>query len=184
MPSSKAAAPKTANTSVSSDTTTPVLVRMEQLQATVSLLTSQLRDVGRECSAIQKEYLKEKRAWERQVSKLKERVASRKAHGQGGGIAKPGYISKELCTFIGVDTNTKMARTEVIKYINTYIKENKLQDTKNRTIIVPDAKLGKLLRSDQITQDITYFNLQSFMKPHLSDPNKGTGVEVPVAFSA
>ena len=174
--SSKSTALPTDAISESAEDTTPFLVRMEQLQQTTAQLmahmTSQLRDIQKEPNALQKEYLKEKRAWDRQKDKLKQKAASKKHHGQGGGIAKPGYISNELCTFIGVEANTKMARTEVIKYINAYIKDHKLQDTTNKTVIVPDEKLGKLLKSDQINQDITYFNLQSFMKPHLSDPNK------------
>lgn len=177
-----AAAPPSSNglthalTSVSptaSSATTPLQVRLLGLQKTVVALTAQLRDLSRECSALQKEYAKEKRGWERVQEKLnKKKASANKGVAHQSGIAKPGYISNELCTFIGVSSETKMARTEVIKYINQYIKDNQLQDAQNKKVIVPDTKLRKLLRSDPKKDEVTYFNLQKFMRPHYADPAK------------
>ena len=87
------------------------------------------------------------------------------------GIAKPGFISPALCNFIGVSEGTEMARTEVIKFVNKYIKEKQLQDKDNKKVIVPDAKLQTLLQSKK-SDEITYFNLQTYMKPHYANPNK------------
>lgn len=165
-------AAKGVSVSTSQPAVSPTAIRVEELQKMVAQMTLQLREVGREINAIQKDHEKERRAWERQMQKMKQKNAAKKGGGQSGGITKPGYISKELCSFIGVKENTRMARTEVIKYIDSYIKEHSLQDTNNKKRIVPDAKLGRLLQSDSIAEDITYFNLQSFMKPHLSDPRK------------
>ena len=134
---------------------------------------TQVREVNRELTGIQKEYTKERRVWLRQQAKLdKKKANSNKGVPHQSGIAKPGYISKELCTFIGVTNDTKMARTEVIKYINKYIKDNQLQDATNKKVIVPDEKLRKLLQSDPKKDQVTYFNLQTYMKPHYADPAK------------
>ena len=83
------------------------------------------------------------------------------------GFAKPALISKELCSFLGVETGTEMARTEVTREINNYIRENKLQDPKNGRHILADKKLKTLLKL-KASDELTYFNLQRFMSPHFA----------------
>lgn len=149
--------------------------RIAALQTTVLTLTAQLREVGRELVALQKTHAKEVRASERLVEKLrKKKGGGAKGVPHQSGIAKPGYISEKLCTFIGVTAETKVARTEVIKYINQYIKDNKLQDATNKKVIVPDAKLRELLHNPK--EEVTFFNLQTLMKPHYADPSKSATV--------
>jgi chromatin remodeling complex protein RSC6 len=58
-----------------------------------------------------------------------------------------------------------MARTAVSHEINQYIRDNNLQNKTNGRIIVPDSKLAALLKT-QPTDELTYFNLQRFMKHH------------------
>jgi len=81
------------------------------------------------------------------------------------GFAKPALISNELCSFLGVQNGTEMARTEVTKHLTTYIKEHNLQDQDNKRKILPDSKLQKLLNVTP-SDEVTYFNLQKFMKVH------------------
>ena len=87
------------------------------------------------------------------------------------GFAKPALISNELCSFLGVQNGTEMARTEVTKHLTTYIKEHNLQDQDNKRKILPDSKLQKLLNVTP-SDEVTYFNLQKFMKVHF--PKSGT----------
>lgn len=84
---------------------------------------------------------------------------------QPSGFIKPTLITDELATFLGKVSGTEMARTEVSKEINQYIRENKLQDAQNGRIIRPDPKLKKLLRVGN-DEELTYFNLQRYMKHH------------------
>lgn len=84
---------------------------------------------------------------------------------QPSGFIKPTLITDELATFLGKSSGTEMARTEVSKEINQYIRENKLQDAQNGRIIRPDSKLKKLLRVGN-DEELTYFNLQRYMKHH------------------
>lgn len=84
---------------------------------------------------------------------------------QPSGFIKPTLITDELATFLGKSSGTEMARTEVSKEINQYIRENKLQDAANGRIIRPDSKLKKLLRVGA-DEELTYFNLQRYMKHH------------------
>ena len=80
------------------------------------------------------------------------------------GFAKPALISTALCTFLNKPKGTEMARTEVTKFLTTYIKDHNLQDPANKRRILPDKKLGKLLNAGG--NEVTYFNLQKYMKVH------------------
>ena len=60
-----------------------------------------------------------------------------------------------------------MARTEVTKHLTKYIKANNLQDESDKRKILPDKKLTKLLKLPKGEQ-VTYFNLQKWMKPHFA----------------
>jgi chromatin remodeling complex protein RSC6 len=60
-----------------------------------------------------------------------------------------------------------MARTEVTRDINKYIRAHNLQDVTNGRKIIPDAKLSALLKIGA-TDELTYFNLQRYMSPHFA----------------
>ena len=81
----------------------------------------------------------------------------------------PGDVSDELKTFFDLDKDEKIARTEVTKKITGYCNSNNLQNQKDKRIILPDKKLKKLLRLKD-NEELTYFNLQKYMKIHF--PNK------------
>ena len=81
------------------------------------------------------------------------------------GFAKPSLISNELCSFLGKPNGTQMARTEVTKYLTQYIKQHNLQDQANRRRIVPDSPFQQLLNVPT-DAEVTYFNLQKYMKVH------------------
>ena len=81
------------------------------------------------------------------------------------GFTKPIKLSVDLCSFLDKPNGTEMARTEVTKIISIYIKENNLQLEEDKRTILPDKKLSSLLKSSK-TDKITYFNLQTWMKPH------------------
>lgn len=83
------------------------------------------------------------------------------------GFAKPSLLSEELCDFMSVAKGTSMARTEVTRYINEYIKKNSLQDNADKRHILPDAKLQKILNLSG-EDKLTYFNLQKYMKHHFT----------------
>jgi chromatin remodeling complex protein RSC6 len=89
------------------------------------------------------------------------------------GFVKPTKISLELAKFLGKPMGTEMARTEVTREINGYIREHKLQDPVNGRKILADDKLRKLLRLEK-TDELTYFNLQKFMSPHFE--KKGSNI--------
>ena len=81
------------------------------------------------------------------------------------GFIKPSSISDELAMFLGKPVGTKIARTDVSKEINTYISVHGLQCPYNGRVINPDEKLRKLLNINNGVE-LTYFNLQKYMKHH------------------
>lgn len=92
-----------------------------------------------------------------------------KRHGKRktpGGFARPVELSDELCSFLGKDEGTKMARTEVTKEIVKYINENKLQDNQDGRVIKCNDELKALLGVDEKSDDVTYFTLQKYMNKH------------------
>lgn len=88
---------------------------------------------------------------------------------QPSGFVKPTRISDELAKFLGKQSGIEMARTEVSKEINSYIRDKGLQDSANGRKIHPDASLSKLLNL-QKGDELTYFNLQKYMKHHFIKP--------------
>ena len=87
------------------------------------------------------------------------------ANRQPSGFAKPTRISDELAKFLGKPVGTELARTGVSKEINTYIRTHNLQDKTNGRLIHPDTKLASLLNIKN-GEELTYFNLQRYMKHH------------------
>lgn len=88
---------------------------------------------------------------------------------QPSGFQKPGPVSDELRSFLGLGKEELIARTAVTKRINEYCKANNLQNPADKRQINPDTKLKKLLRVGK-GQELTFFNLQTYMKVHF--PNK------------
>jgi len=82
------------------------------------------------------------------------------------GFLKQVSISKEMAKFIGCDAGELKSRVDVTKAICAYIKGNNLQNPKDRREILPDSKLKKLLRIEKGEEPLTYYRVQSKLKPH------------------
>ena len=132
----------------------------QSLLATVNSLRSQLTSVCSQIRTLQKRAERELKAANK-ANKKRRKKTDRKP----SGFVKPTEISNELATFLNKEHGTEMARTQVTKEINVYIRAHNLQDPKNGRRILADKPLRKLLRLDKNTE-LTYFNLQRYMKPH------------------
>lgn len=111
-----------------------------------------------------------------QVNKVMKQNAKKLQKGgkkrEPSGFAKPTKISKELSKFLGEPDNVEMARTQVTKALTEYIRKHNLQDPKDKRHIMPDNKLKTLLHI-QPNEEVTYFNLQKYLKIHFeSSTNK------------
>ena len=132
---------------------------MTKLQ-TVNQMISSLKADFRQ---LEKKAIRELKVAEKASQKRKRKQGNRSP----SGFVKPTKISDELATFLGKAKGSEMARTEVTREINAYIREHKLQDKDNGRVINADKKLSSLLKLKS-SDELTYFNLQKFMSPHFA----------------
>ena len=131
---------------------------------------AKLQQLGSLISSLKTEYKTLEKKWSREI-KAAQKLSSKRKRKAGNrapsGFVKPTKISDELATFLGKDKGSEMARTDVTREINTYIRAQKLQDKDNGRKINPDSKLATLLKLKK-TDELTYFNLQKYMSPHFA----------------
>lgn len=110
------------------------------------------------------------------VQKLADKRRRRKApvEGEEGKPARvsifqiPTDISPALCAFMGRAAGSQESRSNVTKFITTYVKEKNL---KNKHDITADAPLLKLLNLTA-EDKLTYFNLQKYLNIHYLKKDK------------
>jgi chromatin remodeling complex protein RSC6 len=136
------------------------LAKLQQLSVMISTLKSEYR-------TLEKKWSREVKTAQKVSSKRKRKTGNRAP----SGFVKPTKISDELASFLGKEKGTEMARTEVTRDINKYIRTNNLQDKENGRKINPDTKLTSLLKLKK-TDELTYFNLQRYMSPHFAKATK------------
>ena len=137
-------------------------------------LLAKLQQVGNLISAIKVEYRALEKKWQRELKTAQKQSSKRKrksGNRQPSGFVKPTKISEELAKFLDKPPTCEMARTEVTREINKYIRTNNLQDKENGRKINPDTKLSTLLKLKK-TDELTYFNLQRYMSPHFAKATK------------
>ena len=131
--------------------------------AKLQTLTSQMGSLKTEFRTLEKRAVRELKAAQKQASKRKRKSVNRAP----SGFVKPTLISNELASFLNKPVGTEMARTEVTREINGYIREHNLQDKSNGRKINPDKNLASLLKIGA-DDELTYFNLQRYMSPHFA----------------
>ena len=132
------------------------------------LFMSKMQGLSSQFSALRNEFraLEKKAMRELKNARKKSAQRQRKSGNRSpSGFVKPTLITDELANFLGKDKGSEMARTEVTREINKYIRAHKLQDPENGRKINPDSKLEKLLKIPK-GEVLTYFNLQRYMSPH------------------
>lgn len=146
----------------------------EGLSAAFSDAFAKLHHVTTLLSALKTEFRQlEKRANRELKVANKASLRRRRKNGNRSpsGFVKPTLISDELASFLGKSSGTEMARTEVTREINAYIRQHNLQDKENGRKINPDSNLSKLLKLSG-SDELTYFNLQRYMSPHFAKAPK------------
>jgi chromatin remodeling complex protein RSC6 len=158
----------------------------ERINLLVERLESSFKEikaVSTELKILKKEHAKivKKASGGRRKKAVKDPNAPKKAP---SGFAKPTQISAELASFLGLKEGDMIARPQAIKKVSEYIKEHKLQDEKDGRVIHLNRKggdvLAKLLDVTSETE-LTYFNLQTYMKSHFPKTDKPTEEKTPKA---
>lgn len=134
---------------------------VEQLK----VLQNSLKELTVYTSKLEKRVAKDQKAIQKRVNGKRKRANT----SSPSGFSKPGPVSDELRTFLKIGKDELVARTEVTKRINAYCKEHGLQGKEDKRILKPDKTLKTLLRLGK-NDELTFFNLQKYMKVHF--PNK------------
>lgn len=138
-----------------------VISKLNEYSGKLQQLSNLFASLKSDFKTLEKTVARELKAAQKSSSKRRRVSGTR----QPSGFVKPTRISDELATFLGKAIGSEMARTEVSKEINAYIRAKSLQDKENGRKIHPDAALTKLLQV-QKGDELTYFNLQRYMKHH------------------
>ena len=146
----------------------------EALRALNVEVTGRVRALVADAVAAAKTLKREARDSKRRVRKdpatmTPEERATWEARRANNAFLKLRPITDELAAFMGVPAKSQKSQTDVTKFVSQYVKTHGCFDPSFKRRIVPDAKLGKLLRAKD-GQEITYLNLQSFLKVHFIKP--------------
>lgn len=162
-----AAAPATTEEAAAAPAENQVETLFAKVIADFNDIQSNLKTFQSNLRVLQKEVLREQKETKKllEKSQKKKRTVDPSKPRTHSGIAKPSAISDELCDFLGQPHGTQMSRIDVIRSVNKYIREHKLQNPEKKQTILPDAKLQKLLSPPE-GAEIKYFNIQSFLNKH------------------
>ena len=136
---------------------------LEQLTAAQSVLKSLTTTVRQ----LEKRVARDRKVMQKKMKGRAKRVVD--PNKPPSGFAKPGPVSDELRAFLKLGPDELIARTEVTKKITEYCKAHNLQKAEDKRTINVDTALKKLLRLKK-GDELTFFNLQKYMKVHY--PNK------------
>jgi len=142
----------------------------ETLKTLKSDLTSRLAAVSHDLVEVSKAVKRELRDSKRRrkvdpATLSPEDRAIWEARRKNNAFLKPRLLTDEMCTFMGLPAKSQRSQTDVTKFVSAYVKEHNCFDPKFKRRIVPDTKLAKLLRTKD-KDEVTYLNLQSFLKVH------------------
>lgn len=152
---------------VAADAEAPLAEQSVEFSAKLNQLSVAISALKTEYRALEKKWSRELKLAQKQSSKRKRKAGNRAP----SGFVKPTRISDELAKFLDKPAGTEMARTDVTRDVNKYIRAHNLQDKENGRKINPDTKLAALLKLNKNDQ-LTYFNLQKYMSHHFAKATK------------
>jgi chromatin remodeling complex protein RSC6 len=146
----------------------------EKLKALGTEFTTKVREAVKQVQEAAKQSKKEARDSKKKKRKdpatmTPEERAAWEARRANNAFLVQRPLTDELSAFMGLSAGSKRSQTEVTKFISTYVKAHGCFDPTFKRRILPNAALAKLLRvSDK--DEVTYLNLQSFLKVHFIKP--------------
>lgn len=169
-----AATPAVATASETRSATELLSELQDHLKALGTELTTRVRALVGEAleatKALKRDVRNNKRSRRRDPSEMTpEERATWEARRANNAFLKMRPLTDELCSFMGLPAKSQRSQTDVTKFISTYVKSHNCFDPNFKRRIIPDTKLGKLLRVKD-GQEVTYLNLQSFLKVHFIKP--------------
>ena len=177
--SAPVATPVTTTTTVTTTTATevPIATATETtFSDEVASLQKELKAVRDAASAaldVLKRVVKRAAQDVKEARKNKRRARAEPAEGEvrkPSNFEKPVPITDELSVFLGGGKNNQMSRKDVNSAIHKYIKDKGLGKGQ---VVTPDTPLRKLLGVAE-SDNLTIFNIQTYMKRHYIKPAVAT----------
>jgi chromatin remodeling complex protein RSC6 len=151
------------------NTTHSTMDNLKNIQNVITDLIFSLKGLNTNVKIVMKEVERQNRDMEKYRNKKSRVKNQRKENSQPSGITKPVAISDSLAKFLGVEPGTLVPRNQVTKGVSEYVRTHELFDPSNKQIFVLNTKpeglsLKNLLGNPE--EEITYFNLQKYLKGH------------------
>ncbi|KAL2504863.1 SWIB complex BAF60b domain-containing protein [Abeliophyllum distichum] len=124
---------------------------------------------GEAAEEVEEEEEEEESTTVKAASKKRSKMKKKEVKKRGGGFTKLCSLSPQLQKFTGVQ---ELARTEVVKQLWNYIRENNLQDPSNRRNIVCDDTLRDLFGVDTVNM----FQMNKALAKHIWPLDSGASV--------
>ena len=144
----------------------------EQLKSLSTEFTAKVREAVKATQEAAKQAKKEQRDSKKKrkinpADMTPEQKAAWEARRANNAFLVERPLSDELCAFMGITKGSKRSQTQVTKYVSEYVKSHNCFDPNFKRRILPNAALAKLLKVDDKTE-VTYLNLQRFLKVHFT----------------
>lgn len=148
-----------------------VQAEFSELVTTLEQQIAQLRDSSDKTGSLKflRGILRRAKSLQSNSTRVMRRKQTVKRTNNGSsGFLKPVKISADIAKFTGLNASDLHSRVDVTKYLCNYIKDKNLQNPEDKRQIIPDPALSKLLGYDskKATEPLTYFRVQSLLKPH------------------
>jgi len=155
------------STSVDAVSATPYLDEFSSLMTELDNAVTLIKSLKSRVVKLEKQVHRDSKVMAKKLRGRKNRV--RDPNAPKSGFAKAGPVSSDMSKFLGLSMDELISRTDVTKRIHTYCKTHNLQNPEDKRKITPDSSLKKLLNIPK-GDELTFFNLQKYMKVHF--PNK------------
>lgn len=139
---------------------------MEKMVASLNEVNAHINDMKELFSLLEKKAKKLSHNIDSLVKKEQKTSLKVKKERKPCGFAVSSKVTSEMCEFMGKTDGELISRIEITKYLNKYIKENNLENSENKQIIIPDDKLWKILGEEAVNQKITHFTIQKYLNKH------------------
>ena len=155
---------------------------VNNLKTLLTTVTSQalvLKNMTTQIKSLIKDVERQSKELEKFRNRKSRVKAQRKEGSAPSGITKPVSISDELAVFLGFAPGTLVPRNEVTKGVSEYVRAHQLFDVSNKQKFVLNTKPeGKKLMAllGNPKDEVTYFNLQRYLKPHYLSVGEPSGV--------
>jgi len=89
----------------------------------------------------------------------------RKERAANSGFNRPAKVTSEMASFMGIPEDEMITRSQVTKFVSSYVKDKGLKHPDDGRIIIQDNTLKGLFKVPEGVQ-LSYLQLQKYIAPH------------------